>query len=255
MSDPAEVLEQLVAMSQKLGDPTADCVILGEGNTSAVINEESFWVKASGAVLPGIGPEGFVRVRFAPILRLFEAEDISDETVERVLAEACMGKEGERPSTEVLMHALLLQLDEVNFVGHTHPTALNAILCSQRVEEVLLGRLFPDEIVCCGVAPAWVPYTDPGVPLARRVATSVQEYITKYGRRPRAIWIQNHGLVAVAASAEEAVNITAMSVKAARILLGTYLMGGPHFLAEAHVRRLTTRPDEVYRQKKLGFES
>ena len=253
MPDPATILDELVEMSRRLGDPAADYVILGEGNTAALIDDESFWVKASGAELSGISAEGFVRVRFAPVLTLFEAQDISDETVKRVLTEAWVGGEGERPSTEALTHALLLQIEGVNFVAHTHPTALSAVLCSERVEEVLVGRLFPDEIVCCGIAPAWVPYADPGVPLARRIAASVDDYVTKYSRNPRAIWIQNHGLVALGDSAREVENITGMSVKAARVLLGTYLMGGPHFLSEAHIRRLTTRPDEIYRQHKLGF--
>lgn len=254
MSDCEQVRDKLVAMSRKLGEPEADFVILGEGNTSAQIDEETFWIKASGAELPGITAEGFVQVRFTPVLSLFDSEDISDQTVARVLMEACVDSEGKRPSTEALMHAWLLQLEGVNFVGHTHPTALTAILCSQRIEEVLVGRLFPDEIVCCGIAPAWVPYTDPGVPLARRVASTVEEYITKYDQMPRTIWIQNHGMVALGSTARGVENIIAMSVKAARVLLGTYLMGGPHFLPEAHVRRLTTRPDERYRQKALGLE-
>lgn len=254
MPDAERVLEELVNMSRKLGDPAADYVILGEGNTSTVIDEESFWIKVSGSELSGITAQGFVRARFGPILELFDAEDISDETVKLVLAEACLASTQDRPSIEALMHALLLQLEGVNFVGHTHPLALNAVLCSQRVEEVLGGRLFADEIVCCGLAPAWVPYTDPGVPLGRRVAASVDEYITKYSRRPRTIWIQNHGLVALGGTAREVENITAMSVKAARVLLGTYLMGGPNFLSEAHVRRIDRRPDEAPRRKKLGYE-
>ncbi len=254
MSDPGQVRDELLAMSRKLGEPAADLVILGEGNTSAQIDDETFWVKASGAQLPQISAEDFVRVRFGPVLSLFDSEDISDETVAEVLTKACLNNGSTRPSTEALMHALLLQHEGVKFVGHTHPTALTAVLCSQRIEEVLEGRLFPDEIVCCGVAPAWVPYTDPGVPLARRVAYSVKEYIARYDHMPHAIWMQNHGLVAVGTTTREVENITAMSVKAARVLLGTYLMDGPHFLAEAHVRRLTTRPDEQYRQSRLGFK-
>jgi hypothetical protein len=46
-------------------------------------------------------------------------------------------------------------------------------------------------------------------------------------------------------------NITATMVKTARILLGTYALGGPHFMSEENVRRIYTRPDEHYRQKML----
>ena len=152
------------------------------------------------------------------------------------------------------MHALLLRLEGVNFVAHTHPTALGAVLCSERIEEVLGGRVFPDEIACCGIAPAWVPYADPGVPLGRRVAASVEEYVVEHGQRPRAIWLQNHGLVALGGSAREAENVTAMSVKTARVLLGAYLMGGPHFLSEGHAQRIHTRSDEVHRRRQLGYK-
>ena len=151
------------------------------------------------------------------------------------------------------MHALLLQEPGVSFVGHTHPVAINAIVCSQRAAEAISGRVFPDEVVCCGVAPAWVPFTDPGVPLARRLAWAVRDYRETYGERPKAIWMQNHGLIALGASAREVANVTAMSVKVARIIVGTYALGGPNFLPEQEVRRLHTPPDDLYRREKLGL--
>ena len=67
------------------------------------------------------------------------------------------------------MHAFLLTLPGVEFVGHTHVTRINGLLCSARGWEALQAgrRMFPDEIVVCGVAPCCVPYVDPGIPLAR----------------------------------------------------------------------------------------
>jgi len=254
MSGPQQLREELVEMSRVLGEPTADCVILGEGNTSARIDEETFWIKASGAQLPTITAEGFVRVRFAPVLELLDAEAPSDEMIKQVLLEACVdNKAGQRPSIEALMHALLLQEPGANFVGHTHPVAINAIVCSQQAEEAINGRVFPDEIVCCGVAPVWVPFVDPGVSLARRVAQSVREYREAYRRRPRAIWMQNHGLIALGATAQGVETVTAMSVKVARVLIGTYALGGPHFLTDQQVERIASRPDELSRQDQMGL--
>jgi hypothetical protein len=43
-----DTLAQLVAMSHNLGDPALDYVILGEGNTSARADADTFWVKATG---------------------------------------------------------------------------------------------------------------------------------------------------------------------------------------------------------------
>ncbi len=253
MPDHDEVLQQLVETSLHLGNPARDYVILGEGNTSARMDKETFWVKASGFELPNITAEGFVLLRFDVVLGLLGADEISDEAVKRVLTDACVEEGTPRPSIEALMHALLLQEPGVNFVGHTHPVAVNAIVCSQRAEEAISGRLFPDEVVCCGIAPAWVPFTDPGVPLAQRVAQAVSDYKETYGECPKAIWMQNHGLIALGATAQGVQTVTAMSVKVARILIGTYAWGGPHFLTDQQVERIATRPDELSRQDRLGL--
>lgn len=245
-----EVLAQLVAMSKRLGDPALDYAILGEGNSSALVDEETFWVKASGAEMRSIKAGGFVQVRFDRVLSLLEADDLGDADVKAALEAARVDPEATaRPSVETVLHALALQLDGVNFVGHTHPTPVNAILCSQRAEEAISGRLFPDEIVYCGPAPVYVPYTDPGVPLSRKVRESIGEYIDDHGEIPKVILMQNHGLIALGKTASEVENITAMYVKTARVIIGAYALGGLHFLSPAHVERIHTRPDELYRRK------
>jgi L-ribulose-5-phosphate 4-epimerase len=115
----------------------------------------------------------------------------------------------------------------------------------------LQGRLFPDEIVTCGPAPVFVPYTDPGLPLAGEVRRRILDYTDAYGERPKVIMMQNHGLVALGKSAEEVQQITAMAVKTARVILGTYALGGPHALSAEAVARIHTRPDEAYRRQLL----
>jgi rhamnose utilization protein RhaD (predicted bifunctional aldolase and dehydrogenase) len=52
MSDLATLLA-LVEMSNEIGRPERDFVILGEGNTSAAAGDGTFWVKASGTELRG----------------------------------------------------------------------------------------------------------------------------------------------------------------------------------------------------------
>jgi rhamnose utilization protein RhaD (predicted bifunctional aldolase and dehydrogenase) len=49
-ADPQR-LDELVVLSLELGDPARDLAILAEGNTSARIDANSFWVKASGTSL------------------------------------------------------------------------------------------------------------------------------------------------------------------------------------------------------------
>ena len=251
-----KIRAQLVAMSNNLGDPVMDYVILGEGNTSARADADTFWVKASGTNLRTIDARGFVRVRFDRVLDLLRAGDLGslgDDEVKAGLEAARVDPDVQaRPSVETVLHALALQLEGVNFVGHTHPTAINALTCSVAFETAVSGRLFPDEIVVCGAAPVIVPYTDPGLPLARKVRDLINQYLDEYGEVPKVILMQNHGLIALGRSAQQVEDVTAMAVKTARVLLGAYTLGGPRFLTPVNVARIHTRPDELYRRKLLG---
>ncbi len=247
------ILDKLVDVSHRLGRPEMDCVILGEGNISARADDRSFWVKASGAMMPTISREGFVRVSFERVLALMEGPDLNDQAIKDALSAAKMDSTTGHPSVETLLHALFLRLDGVAYVAHTHPTAINQLACSQAFPEAFKGRLFPDEIVLCGVAPLLVPFTDPGVPLARYVKRLLGEYLDQYGGRPKIAILQNHGLIALGASAQQVEDETAMAVKSARILLGTYAAGGPRFMTSEAVARIHTRPDELYRKRQLGL--
>jgi rhamnose utilization protein RhaD (predicted bifunctional aldolase and dehydrogenase) len=250
-----DILKELVAMSRHLGDPSLDYAILGEGNTSARESIDTFWVKASGSELRTIDETRVVEVRFDGVLALLDAGDLRDAEVKARLDAAKVDPAVKaRPSVETILHAFALQLDGVNFVGHTHPTAVNAIMCSKQAEAAIKGRLFPDEIVYCGPAPVYIPYTDPGVPLARTVRDSIVEYIEEFDENPKVILMQNHGLIALGKTALEVQHITAMYVKAARVLLGTYALGGPNFFSPETVARIHTRPDEHYRRKEWGSQ-
>jgi rhamnose utilization protein RhaD (predicted bifunctional aldolase and dehydrogenase) len=250
MSD--EILNQLVALSNRLGDPAMDCAILGEGNTSTRVDAETFWVKASGYELRTITAKGFVRVVFDQVFDLLDRPALSDAEVKAGLSIAKADPAATaHPSVETLLHAICLKLPGVNFIGHTHPTAVNALTCSVGFEAAFAGRLFPDEIVVCGPAPLLVPYVDPGVPLARAVREQLDRYADVYGQSPRVILMQNHGLIALGRNAQQVENITLMMVKTARILLGTFAAGGPRFMTQADVNRIHTRPDELYRRQQL----
>lgn len=250
---PQDILSQLVAMSNHLGDPARDYAILGEGNTSARADAETFWVKASGTELRTVQAGDFVHMRFDRVLELLDAGDLDDAALKaRLDAAKVDAGVTARPSVETVLHALALQLEGIAFVGHTHPTAVNRVLCSQKAEEAVCGRLFPDEIVLCGPASVYIPYTDPGLPLARAVREHIRRYRDEYGENPKVVLMQNHGLIALGKSATEVENITAMCVKAFRVLAGTYALGGPHFLGPETIACIHTRPDELYRRKVLG---
>jgi rhamnose utilization protein RhaD (predicted bifunctional aldolase and dehydrogenase) len=227
--------------------------MLGEGNSSAQADDLTFWVKASGAEMRTIDASGLVQVRFDGVLSLLEAGELTDDQVKAGLEAARVDADATaRPSVETVLHALALRLEGVNFVGHTHPTAVNAILCSQQAQEATAGRLFPDEIVYCGPAPVYVPYADPGLPLARAVRDAIDDYLNEFREVPKVILMQNHGLIALGKSASEVENITAMYVKTARMIISAYALGGPQFMSPEAVARIHTRPDEIYRRQEWG---
>jgi rhamnose utilization protein RhaD (predicted bifunctional aldolase and dehydrogenase) len=104
----------------------------------------------------------------------------------------------------------------------------------------------------CGPAPVVVPYVDPGIPLAREVHRRIQAFVREHGETPRTLYLQNHGLVALGASATQVEGITALAVKAARVLVGTQALGGPQPMTAAAISRIHSRPDEHHRQRVLG---
>ena len=243
-------LDELVAMSKALGDPAGDYVILGEGNTSARADDDTFWVKASGTQLAEASRDSFVRVRSAPILEALEGAALDDRGVKELLRSATV--EGARaPSIETFLHALCLELDGVQYVGHTHPTAAVGLLSSVGWRDLFAGSLFPDQIVLLGRAYALVGYADPGLPLALAVRGAIGEFVDRLRRAPRVVLMQNHGLIALGGTTQEVLNVTQMLVKSCRVLAGTLAAGGPQFLSAAQVERIDKRPDELARRKDL----
>jgi rhamnose utilization protein RhaD (predicted bifunctional aldolase and dehydrogenase) len=113
------ILAQLVAMSNKLGDPALDYAILGEGNSSAREDDQTFWVKVSGSELRTVRDSDFVRVKFKPVLEMLSMKGVDDAGVISGLEAAKYDASAPgRPSVETILHALALQLDGVNYVGH-----------------------------------------------------------------------------------------------------------------------------------------
>lgn len=246
----------VLEMSHTLGSTAHSWAILGEGNTSCRIDAESFYVKASGFQLRDIGEHEFARVRFGPILDVLYADAIhTDAQIADLLRASTFEHCSVMPSVETLLHAHLLQLTDINYVGHTHVASVNAMTCSARGWDILMsgGRIFPDEIVVCGIAPCCVPYVDPGLPLARALVQSVETYIETHTCVPKTIYLQNHGFIALGKTANEVISITAMADKVANIVAGTMAFAGPTFLSPASVARISNRPDEHYRRKVLGL--
>ncbi len=246
------ILQELHKMTNLFGQPQRNYVIIGEGNTSCRRDANSFWVKASGQQMETIEESGFVAVNFAPIMDLFSNPPKTEsEQKARIAAAKVDATVSLMPSIEVSFHAALLEDCGVEVIGHTHPIAVNRILCSNRAQVLAQKRIFPDEVVLCGPESVFVPYADPGFPLALAIREAVKAYMDKQGEAPKVILLQNHGLISLGQSTHEVINITSMVVKAAEILAGTYMVGEPVFMEESEIMHIYKRPDEIYRRKQF----
>ncbi len=242
-----EILNELVELSHHLGEESKEYAIIGEGNTSARIDEHTFFVKASGSNLKSIRPDQLVEIDWRKVGTLLDGAP-SDEDVTRVLNEARVDPAvSARPSVETVLHGALYQITDAKFIGHAHCVYPNMILCSKNARDIV-KHIMPDEIVVCGIESVFVPYTDPGVPLARAVVARVKEVAERHGEMPRTIYLQNHGVFALGQTARQVENVMAMAVKHAKILAGTYALGGPNFLSDQDIARIHYRPDEHVRR-------
>lgn len=246
------VLQELVALSNYLGEEQRGYAILGEGNTSARIDDDSMYIKASGTCLATMKEGDFLPVSISRVTRILDADGATDDDVKEALRGSLLETaETRMPSVETVLHALLYAYPEYRFIGHTHPVATNAILCSLNAEKAITGRLCPDHIVVMGRATVYVPYVDPGLVLAREVRDRVRAFVARENELPKAIALQNHGLFALGATVKAVTNITDMAEKMAHVLVGAYSAGGPQFMSPKDIDRIATRPDEKYRQGKL----
>jgi rhamnose utilization protein RhaD (predicted bifunctional aldolase and dehydrogenase) len=244
------ILENLLQMTLTLGEPHRNYVIIGEGNTSARIDAETFYVKASGQQMATITENGFVAVQFAPILDLLDNPPATRaEQQARLTAARVDPASTAMPSIEVGFHGMLLHECGAQIIGHTHPIAVNRLMCSNRANTFAANRIFPDEVVLCGPESVLVPYADPGLPLALIMREKVREYMAKFDEAPKVILLANHGVIALGSTPSEVLNITAMCVKSAEILSGAYSVGEPVFMDETELMHIYKRPDEIYRRQ------
>ncbi len=202
-----QALADLVRISNVMGQDSA-LVQGGGGNTSAKTDDGKYmYIKASGTALKDMNERvGWRRQRIDKVLRVMQDEELAklDDTkreneVVRRLLEACEDTitSGARPSVESHLHALLDK-----YVIHLHPMVISSFV-NARDGKAQLDQLFRGETY----PPLWVPYTDPGFQLARRIATLTGQYEKQYGRKPSILLLEKHGLFVTAGSANAALRI------------------------------------------------
>jgi len=249
----SDVIQSLLTLSHQLGGERLRMAILGEGNTSVRLDDDTFAVKASGSNLATLTAADVTSCSFDGLLPLLDKTTATDVEVDQALLAARLDPAAKKPSIEALFHAYLLTLPGVRCVGHVHAIAVNQILCSPRAREFAEKRACPDEIVMCGVESVFVPYAEPGLGLSQAIRREVVSFVKRTGRDPKIILLQNHGIIAVGSSAKALLGSLLMAEKAAEIFVGAAALGGPVFLTSAQCERIAGRPDEHYRQKMLGM--
>lgn len=232
------ILQELLALSHEIGREDRGLAILGEGNTSARLGEETFLVQACGTRIGTLKPDEVVECRFSILHPLLEASSLTDPQVEDALLASRVDSKARKPPVEAVFHAYLLSLPGIKFVGHSHATAVNQILCSPRAQEFAGHRMFPQQIAWCGIASAFVACTDPGLPLSQAIRRQTEAFVQRHQRLPRVILLQNHGLITLGATAESVLSATLMAEKTANHFVGAATLGGPVFYSKDKIRRL-----------------
>ncbi len=195
--------------------------------------------------------DDFVHVKLEPLLSIVRSGGaISDDQVSRAF-EAAGEIDAPRPSVESLLHAVCYRFDSVHAIAHSHPEATLGILSSHRASILATGAMFPDQVVVLGRNPLYIPYVDPGLDLARTANLLLDQHVELHREPPKIIYLQNHGIFALGGSIKEAMQITRMAEKCARVMLAAITAGDPRFLPEDEAERIDTRPDELLRRRQL----
>src|SRR5512138_3630025 len=103
-------IQDLLTLSHEIGREDRGLAMLGEGNTSARISDDTFAVKASGTCLGTLKAEDVVECRLGALLPLLEKESMTDQQIEDALMAARVDPKTKKPSVEAVFHACLLSL-------------------------------------------------------------------------------------------------------------------------------------------------
>jgi len=202
-----EALSQLIRISRTVGRDST-LVQGGGGNTSVKTADGKYmYIKASGTALKDMSKSrGWRRMRLDSVLSIIKDKSIAKlethareiEVVNRLLL-ACDDKVTgpARPSVEAHLHGFLDKC-----VIHLHPSAAGAFVNAKN-GKAMLERLFKTE-----TSPSlWVPYTDPGSTLAKKIAMLVKNYQKRFGKKPKILFLHKHGLFISTGSADAALRL------------------------------------------------
>ena len=191
----SQEINQLLEISRSYG-ADKDFVIAGGGNTSFK-DDRTIWIKASGEPLAELTEEGLValdreKLHRISLNRYSDDPFTREEQVKTDLLESIIDpSRNKRPSVETSLHEMISS----RFVVHLHPTQINGILCSRNARSTTT-RLFGEEVL-------FVPYTDPGYTLFKKLEADVAEFRKSHNSDPKIIFLENHGVFVGADTTDE----------------------------------------------------
>ena len=208
-----KALADLIRISNTTGRDST-LVSGGGGNTSVKTPDGKYmYIKASGTALKDMSAKlGRRRLRLDAVLSVIEDKSLAKldpvkrepAVVDRLLL-ACEDnvKTAARPSVESHLHAFLER-----YVIHLHPIVVAAYVNAKngraQIDKLFKSEKFP---------PLWVPYTDPGFMLAKRISKLVQNYQKQYGVKPAVMILEKHGLFVTAQTPDAALRLVRKVIK------------------------------------------
>jgi NAD(P)-dependent dehydrogenase (short-subunit alcohol dehydrogenase family)/rhamnose utilization protein RhaD (predicted bifunctional aldolase and dehydrogenase) len=211
-----KALADLIRISNVTGkDPTL--VQGGGGNTSVKTADGKYmFIKASGTALKDMNEkQGWRRIRLDAVLSIIDDKSLArldartrePEVVNRLLL-ACDDniKTDARPSVEAHLHAFLDKC-----VIHLHPLVVAAYVNAKNgkieIENLFKKSEIQNPKSTISLPPLWVPYTDPGFMLAKKIAKLADDYKNQFGRTPAILFLEKHGLFVTAQTADSALRL------------------------------------------------
>ena len=199
------VLSEFSRVSKTVG-ARADYVQGGGGNTSAKLEGGLMAIKASGFCLKDIEPDKAYAVLNYEALRKFyygsnpaDFEDVekAGSTKAKEETQTIEGLAALRPSVEAGFHSIL-----DTYVAHSHSVYANLAACAVECNDIVKKALD-------GAEYSWgsVVYTDPGARLTFSIRDEIARVEKETGKRPAAIFMQNHGLIAHSDDPDECLKI------------------------------------------------
>lgn len=172
-----ETLQALLNISKAVA--TAPFLTQGGGGNTSVKNNGVMTIKASGFRLDEMSVDsGHVTVKTANINQFLSEpvpEGNPDTQIKEIAMQSIEGNSSFLPSMETGFHAVLKP-----YVIHTHPIAVNALLCCNKAQDLLRIAL-PD------IPFLFLEYLNPGYFLSKAIAD--------YPSPPDVIFLKNHGLI------------------------------------------------------------